>query len=59
MYGDHGEDERAFRLRVEQRARELRDEEIDKLTAKYERTLAGLEEQIRKAEQAVRREKDR
>ena len=58
MYGDHGEDERAFRLRVEQRARELRDAEIDKLTAKYERTLAGLEEQIRKAEQAVRREKE-
>ena len=53
-----GEDEEAFRQRLQQKAREVRDEETEKLRRKYEVKIKSLEEKIRKAEQAVEREKD-
>jgi Helicase HerA, central domain len=51
------EAERDFRIRLGQRARELRDKEVDNLRAKYSTRLATLQERIRRAEQAVEREK--
>ncbi len=47
-----------FIVRLRQKNREQRDLEIDKLRDKYEKKIATLEERIRKAEQAVEREKD-
>jgi hypothetical protein len=51
-----GEDERDFRIRLQQRAREKRDAEREKLEQKYGARVAKLEERIRKAEQARARE---
>ncbi|MDW7656367.1 MAG: DUF87 domain-containing protein [Bacillota bacterium] len=51
-----GEDERDFRLRLQQKTREIRDQAIEKLKAKYTVKMKSLEEKIRKAEQAVTRE---
>jgi hypothetical protein len=53
-----GESERDFRVRLQQAARERRDKESDKLRAKYATRIAALTERVRKAEQAVDREKD-
>lgn len=53
-----GESERDFRIRLDQESREERDEAIEKLRAAYAKKVATLEEKIRKAEQAVQREKD-
>ena len=53
-----GEDERDFRIRLQQDAREIRDEKMDQLRKKYEPKMKSIEEKIRKAEQAVDREKD-
>jgi hypothetical protein len=50
------EDEREFRIRLQQHARERRDAERGKLEEKYGARAARLEERIRKAEQAVARE---
>lgn len=52
-----GEDERAFRIRLHQLAREKRDGERAKLEEKYAATARRLEERIRKAEQALARER--
>jgi hypothetical protein len=46
-----------FRARLSQAAREQRDVALDKLKAKYAPKLAALQEQIRKAEQRVEKEK--
>lgn len=51
------ESERDFKIRLTQTAREARDEAIDQLRQKYAVKIASLEEKIRKAEQAVDREK--
>ena len=51
-----GESERDFRIRLQQRARELRDEAAEKLRQKYAPKFAQLEEKKRRAEQAVGRE---
>ena len=51
-----GEDERDFRIRLQQEARELRDEAVEKLRNKYTPKVASLQEKIRRAEQAVERE---
>jgi hypothetical protein len=51
-----GEDERDFRLRLQQKARELRDQETARLKDKYAAKMKSFEEKIRKAEQAVARE---
>ena len=53
-----GESERDFRIRMQQRAREQRDETAEKLRQKYLPKFAQLEEQKRRAEQAVARESE-
>jgi hypothetical protein len=51
-----GESERDFRIRLQQLAREHRDEAVEKLRQKYAGKFAQLEERKRRAEQAVARE---
>jgi hypothetical protein len=51
-----GESERDFRVRLQQRAREQRDEAAERLRQKYAPKIAALEEKRRRAEQAVERE---
>jgi len=51
-----GESERDFRVRLQQQAREQRDEAAEKLRQKYAPRIAALEEKKRRAEQAVERE---
>jgi hypothetical protein len=53
-----GESERDFRLRLQQKAREERDEATDKLRQKYSPKFTALQEQMRKAQAAVERERD-
>ncbi len=53
-----GESERDFRLRVQQLARETRDAETETLRKKYATKMAGIEDRIRRAEQAVAREEE-
>jgi hypothetical protein len=51
-----GESERDFRVRLQQLAREHRDEAVEKLRRKYAPKFEQLEERKRRAEQAVERE---
>jgi Helicase HerA, central domain len=51
-----GESERDFRVRLQQLAREKRDEMVEKLRQKYAPKVAALEEKRRRAEQTVDRE---
>jgi len=51
-----GESERDFRVRLQQTVREQRDAQIEKLRQKYAPKMAGLQERIRRAQQAVERE---
>jgi len=53
-----GESERDFRVRLQQIAREKRDEEVETLRRKYAPKFEQLEERKRRAEQAVEREKE-
>jgi hypothetical protein len=53
-----GEDERAFRLRLADAARERRDEAVRALRERYEAKVDRLEERQRKAEQRIEREAD-
>lgn len=53
-----GESEAQFRLRLQQRAREERDRQIDKLRQKYAPKVAALEERQRRAQAALEREKE-
>ncbi|MCA9499602.1 MAG: ATP-binding protein [Nitrospira sp.] len=55
--GPH-ESERDFRLRLQQLVRERRDEETATLRKKYAGKMATLEDRIRRAEQAVKRESE-
>jgi chromosome segregation ATPase len=50
VYSEPGEDERAFKIRLQQAARETRDAEVDKLAAKYESKLDSLREKLRREE---------
>jgi hypothetical protein len=50
------EDERDFRIRLQQLAREQRDVAADKLRQKYAPKLAALQERLRRAEAAKQRE---
>ena len=52
------ESERDFRIRLGQAAREYRDAQAEKLRKKYEPKIDSLEDRVRRAEQAVAREKD-
>lgn len=51
-----GESERDFRVRLQQLAREQRDQAVEKLRQKYTGKFAQLEDRKRRAEQAVARE---
>ena len=51
-----GESERDFRVRLQQLAREKRDEAVEKLRRKYAPKFEQLEERKRRAEQVVQRE---
>src|SRR5262249_50219571 len=51
-----GESEGDFRVRLSHAARQDRDEQIDKLKAKYAPKLALVQERIRKAQQKVEKE---
>jgi hypothetical protein len=51
-----GEDERNFRIRLQQIAREERDEQIEALRKKYGSKLATLQERKRRAEQTVEKQ---
>jgi hypothetical protein len=51
-----GESERDFRVRLQQFARERRDDAVEKLRQKYAPRIAALDEQKRRAQQSVERE---
>lgn len=53
-----GESERDFRVRLQQIAREKRDEAVEKLRRKYAPKFEQLEERKRRAEQVVAREQE-
>ncbi len=53
-----GESERDFRVRLQQNAREQRDNAMEKLRQKYSSRLTTAEERVRKAEQASGRHTD-
>jgi hypothetical protein len=52
-----GESERDLRVRLQQLGRELRDGQIEELRAKYASKITAMQERIRRAQQAVDREK--
>ncbi|MCA9116979.1 MAG: ATP-binding protein, partial [Planctomycetaceae bacterium] len=56
LTAESGEEERDFRARIAQSAREYRDLQLEKLRKSYTPKLARLEERIRKAEQRVEKE---
>ena len=56
QFSNLGESERDFRIRLQQSAREQRDEATENLRQKYASKMATLEEQFRRAQQAVDRE---
>ena len=53
-----GESERDFRVRLQQLAREQRDQALEKLRQKYAPKIEALNEKKRRAEQAVAREEE-
>ena len=57
LVSNPGEDERAFRIRLQQATREKRDDKVEQLRQKYAPKAAALQERIRKAQEAVAREK--
>jgi len=56
QFSNIGESERDFRVRLQQSAREQRDEATEKLRQKYAPKIAALEERVRRAQQVVQRE---
>lgn len=50
IYSKPGETEREFRMRLQQIARERRDEEIDEITERYDNKLKRLEDKLRREE---------
>jgi hypothetical protein len=56
-YSTPGESERDFRVRLQHAAREERDAQAAKLREQFQPKVAALEERIRKAEQAVERQR--
>jgi hypothetical protein len=49
-YSQPDESEREFRMRLQQAAREERDAEVDKVSARYEKRLGQLQDRLRRAE---------
>jgi hypothetical protein len=58
VYSKPGEEERDFRIRLSQSAREQRDDLVEELRKKYAPKIATLKERQRRAEQTVAREKE-
>jgi hypothetical protein len=58
MVSQPGENERDFRVRLSQSAREQRDEQVERLRAKYASKFTVLQDRIRRADQAVQREQE-
>jgi hypothetical protein len=56
VYSRADEDERDFRIRLQQLANDARDLKVAKLRKRYETKVARLEERLRRAQQAVERE---
>ncbi|MEM8681219.1 MAG: ATP-binding protein, partial [Planctomycetota bacterium] len=56
-YSEPGETEIDFRIRLRDRAREERDQQVEKLRDRYERKIERMEERVRKAELRVKKEK--
>jgi hypothetical protein len=52
-----GESEKEFRIRLQQAAHEERDRQVENLRQKYGAKIGSLQDRIRRAEQAVEREK--
>jgi len=50
VYSHPNESERGFRMRLQQAAREKRDEEVDEVSARYEKRLDTLQDRMRSAE---------
>jgi hypothetical protein len=57
MVSNPAEDERDFRIRLSQSTREKRDDLVEQLRRRYAPKVAALQERIRKAQEAVAREK--
>ena len=57
FYSQPEESERDFRMRLTQAAREERDEEVEKLTKKYEKRLQKLDDRLRRAEASLAKKK--
>ncbi len=57
LISNPGESERDFRARLAQAARESRDRAVEALRARYAPKMASLQERLRRAQQAVEREK--
>jgi len=57
-YSQPGETERDFRIRLQQKSREQRDDAADKLRKKYSAKIATLEERLRRAQATVEKEKE-
>lgn len=55
LYSRPDEDEREFRMRLRQEARELRDAEVDKLEERHAAKLRTLEDRLRRAKTALER----
>jgi hypothetical protein len=58
LMSEPGEDERDFRIRAGQVAREKRDEMVEALRKKYASKIATLQERLRKAQAAVEKQKE-
>ncbi|GAB4460441.1 MAG: ATP-binding protein [Anaerolineales bacterium] len=58
MVSQPGEDERDFRIRLGQAARETRDELTEALRKKYAPKIAALQERLRKAQAAVEKQEE-
>ena len=58
MSSNPGESEKDFRLRLQQSGRERRDQLLERIRQRYATRIASLQERIRRAEQAVDREKE-
>jgi hypothetical protein len=56
MESNPGETEGAFRVRLQQAAREIRDAEVEKLRGKYAKKMETIQGQIDRAELALQRE---
>jgi len=52
------EDERDFRIRMQQMARETRDDMVESLRSKYAPKMASLQERLRKAQVAVQKQEE-